>query len=135
MRRCLDTTFLSDLIRGKAEAVEALEDWVAEGDEMVTTSINWYEVGVGIACEPTVRARRLAEAWKEVSARLHCAVLSPISADVAAARQAELFARGRPASTSDLLIAAMAFSHDCDVIVTRDEEDFRRIGLVKVVAH
>ena len=135
MRRCLDTTFLSDLLSGKEDAVAALERWARQGDQVLMTSINCYEVGVGIGCESPARSRQLSTVWGQITASIDSAALSANAADVAAQAQTRLLAHGRPAPLADLLVAATAFSHGCDCVVTRDVEDFRRIDLLRVESH
>ena len=135
MRRCLDTTFLSDLIRGKADAMGAVQKWDAAGDELVTTAVNFFEVRVGIGRESPSTARELAKAWKRVAVRIECAHVSADAADVAAAAQVRLMGRGRTAPLADLFVAATALASGCQVIVTRDETDFRSIGLLRVEPH
>ena len=135
MRRCLDSTFLTEVVRGEEHAVNALRQWVADGDELVMASVSCYEIGVGIARLGAKSARKRAAAWNALTAGIECADFSATSADVAASLQAVLLSHGRPAPMADLFIAATAASHGCDVLVTRDQEDFRRIGLVPVESH
>lgn len=136
MRRCFDTTFLSDILRGKADALDASERWALAGDRMLTTTVNWYEVGLGIARIQDERVRRrFVRRWDRLSRSIQCVGLSRLSADVAAARQAELTGKGRPAPLADLLIASIAFANDCEVIISRDTSDFARIALTRVERH
>jgi predicted nucleic acid-binding protein len=123
------------VVRGKAEAVDQLKVWVAEGDELLMASVSRFEIGVGIGRLAAKSARKRAAAWNALTAGIECADFSANAADVAAALQANFLARGRPAPLADLFIAATAASHNCDVVVTRDLEDFRRIGLVAVESH
>ncbi len=136
MRRCLDTTFLSDLVRGRPDATAKTEEWVLAGDELVFTAVSWYEVGLGITLEARrERRRELMERWRSLAQSMQCLVLTRLSADIAAGRQAELFRRGSPAPVLDLFIAAIAMANDCDAVVTRDKTDFARIGLLPTVPH
>jgi predicted nucleic acid-binding protein len=131
MKKCLDSTFLSDLIRGREGAPEQVEQWVRAGHKLVMTAVSWYEVGLGISLERGPEKRReLMERWTQLTLSIDCLLFTRISADIASNRQAELYRRGSPAPVMDLLIAAIACANDCDAIVTRHAIDFSRIGLV-----
>ncbi len=131
MKRCLDSSFLSDLVRGRAGASEQAEQWVLAGDELVLTAVNRYEVELGISLEKRQERRReLRERWTRLVQSMESLLFTPISADIASSRQAELYRRGSPAPVLDLFIAAMAYANGCDAIMTRDTADFSRIGLV-----
>lgn len=133
MKRCIDTSVLSEIIRGSPKAIGDAERWLMAGDELLTTAVAAYEVALGIEREssPAKRAA-LREIWGQFEGRIPSLPLDKEAADIAAVRQADLFRRGRPAPLQDLLIAAIAASNGCDLLVTRDREDFARIGLVKV---
>lgn len=133
MKKCLDSTFLSDLIRGRDGAPELVEQWVRAGHKLVMTAVSWYEVGLGISLERGPEKRReLMERWTKLTLSIDCLLFTRISADIASNRQAELYRRGSPAPVMDLLISAIACANDCDAIVTRDATDFSRVGLVPV---
>ena len=136
MKRCVDTTFLSDLVRGRPPAVDLLEKWIGDGDSLFTTSVNCYEVSLGIARVADARTRRMRlRAWEKLSQAFVCGGMTRFAADIAAARQAELMARGSAAPLMDLFIASIAFANDCELLVTNDMEAFARIGLVPVESH
>jgi predicted nucleic acid-binding protein len=136
LKRCCDSSFLSDLVRGKADAAQQAEGWLHDGDELVLTAVNWYEVGLGIALERRPERRsELADRWEKLETAMDCLSLTRMSADIALARQAELYRRGSPAPTLDLFIAAIAAANGCEAIETRDLAGFSRIGLVPAEAH
>ena len=136
VNRCLDTTFLSDLIRSDPNAIGLARKWAGEGDRLATTAVNWFEVELGIALERSKsRRRKLAEAWTKLSSSLDCGLLTRPAAETAASRQAELLARGRPAPFRDLFVAAIALSEGYEVVVTKDKAAFDRIGLVDAQRH
>jgi predicted nucleic acid-binding protein len=135
LRRCLDSTFLWDLVRGRPDALDAADRWRAEGDELVTTAVNAFEVALGIAREAGQRKQQgLRAVWDRLWRSMPLLLLDQPAADLAGARQAELYASGRPASQADLLVAAIAATAGCDVIVTADVVDFKRIALLNVAA-
>lgn len=136
MKRCLDTTFLSDLMRGDARALALSRKWVREGDRLVTSAVNWFEIELGIARERSRARRRITlDAWRTLSGVLDCGLLTRPAAKAAASRQAELLARGRPAPFRDLFVASIAFTEGCEVIITNDKGTFDRIGLVPAQSH
>lgn len=110
--------------------------WRRASDDLTTTQINHYEVTLGILREGTRALQaELREAWSDVLGAVEILPFSRLAADTAAARQAELGAKGRVAGLSDLLIASIAKAEGCEAIVTRNVEDFERIGLVDVRRH
>ncbi|HKZ47249.1 MAG TPA: PIN domain-containing protein [Thermoplasmata archaeon] len=54
----LDTTFLSDLVRGRSEALQALVDLQARGDRLTTSAVNLAEVYTGAFRSPDPSRRR-----------------------------------------------------------------------------
>ena len=134
MKRCLDSTFLSDLVRGVPAALDAAERWARDGDELTITSVSRYEVLLGIELERSESRREQWRAvWERFAASLPLIPLEGTAAALAATRQAALIRKGRRAAVPDLFIAAAAASQGCDVVVTDDRDDFDRIGLVKAV--
>lgn len=123
-------------MRSDPAALGALRGWAEAGEALATTEVNYFEVALGIEL---VRAQggksRLASAWGELLTALEVLPLTRRGTLVAVRRQSQLYRSGRPAAFADLLIAAVAQVGGCDVIVTRDTEDFSRVGLLRVERH
>ena len=136
MRRCLDTTFLSPLVRGEPSATDLLRGWGHRGEETVTTEVNYFEVALGIEATRGRQARdRYAAAWAGVLETVEVLPLTRRATLEAVRRQALLMGRGASSALPDLLAAAIAKVGGCDAIVTRNVRDFERIGLLPVARH
>ncbi len=130
---CLDTTFLADLLRERAEARRVLDDLERAGRAYATTVISIGELVRGAWAQPQ-HARRLAVIGKLVQEIVVWEV------NLAAAYQygqlkAELQRAGRSVGDRDLLIASTALAYGESRIVTRDVRDFSRIPGVEVVSY
>ena len=106
-----------------------------EPRELCTTSITLAEVLAGIAILPSGHKRNVIEtAALEMFADDLKGHVLPFD-ERAAASYAEIFARrraaGRPAAALDLLVAAIAHSHNAK-IATRDVSGFDGFGVVVV---
>ena len=136
MRHCLDTTFLSDLVRGVPPAALRLRAWHAAGDAAATTEVNVVEVALGIELTRGRQKRdRYAEAWARALRVVEVIPFTRRASLTAARRQAQLYGEGAPAPFPDLFIAAAAKVGGCATIVSRNRADFERIGLLPVIDH
>ena len=131
----LDTSFLVDLLREAARgkegpAHEAL-DRLAEEELAVSVHVACeLYAGAELADDPEVERARVAallEALQVVHTGDHFAPLY-------GALLAELRRRGETVSTTDLLIAAAARTHDAP-FVTRYARDFERVPGLDVVSY
>lgn len=124
--KCLDTTFLVDVLRNVPTAIEKLRALEAEGP-LVTTEVVAYELYHGI--QHVGRKRREGEAARieEVLAQTDVLPFNRPSAIQAAELSGELRRRGQTVGIVDLFIASTALAHGSEVLVTRDAADFRRI--------
>jgi predicted nucleic acid-binding protein len=106
-----DTNILSAMMRPERASVVA--DWIDAQDErrLHTTAISQAEILAGLAAMPDGRRRRAMEAVAEAMFDAFDERVLAFDADAAAA-YAGLYAQrrrsGRPASTQDLMIAAIA---------------------------
>lgn len=129
----LDTTFLSDLIRARPEAVKALAEMQARGERLATTAINLAELYTGAMRTPDPVKRvavveRIAEAL----------VLYDFNARAAKTfgeLESRLLDEGSPVPAKDLLIAAAGLSHGEHEVLTRNAKDFARIPGITVRTH
>lgn len=124
----LDSTFLHDLIREEPEAVERLEGLIDAGVPVAVSSLTVFEVGVGLrgaASEHRDRFRRAVDGVEEVP-------FGPAEARSALELQRELHDRGEPIGAVDALIAGTAAERDDPRILTRNVDEFDRVGAVTV---
>lgn len=123
----LDTTFLSDVIRKRPEALRALDELRREGARPTTVNLAELYAGAFRLPDPVARLQaveRIVEA------------LVLVDFDARAARtfgelEALLAGRGDVIPTKDLLIASVALSHGEQEVLTRNQKDFARVpGIV-----
>jgi len=123
--RCLDTTFLIDLLKGDAEARRKAREWHESGEALSTPAPAVAEVLLGAYFRGGTYLR---------DALSMTATLTVLEVDAAVATEAgrlgaELLRHGQAASLADLLIAACAKVRQ-HILVTRDEGFARIPGLV-----
>lgn len=125
----LDTTFLIDLMRGEASAIERLKVLEYEGIAQNVASPTLYELYVGIALskKPEVEKRRVLEILTS-AAILN---LDAKSAEMAGRIQGELMAKGEMLDPEDAMIAGIALTNG-ESILTRNVEHLSRIMDLKV---
>lgn len=127
--RCLDSTFLIDLLKGDPAAAAKMREIEALGEPMSLPAPCLAEILLGAH----FKGGDLLRDTLDVVSRLDV-----LDVDAAVAREAgrlgaELLRRGQGLPTTDLLIAAAARLHG-HVLVTRDA-DFRRIPGLAVEAY
>ncbi len=127
--RCLDSTFLIDLLRGEGASAAKLRALEASGEGLSIASPALTEILVGAYFKG---GAVLKETLELASGLEVLAVDEPVAAE-AGRLGAELLHRGLPIPTVDLLIAAAAKLHQ-HILVTRDE-DFSRIPGLAVEAY
>jgi predicted nucleic acid-binding protein len=126
----LDTTFLSDLIRRRPQAVKALEEMQERSERLSTSTINLAELYGGVFRLPEP-AGHLESVERLVE------VLILLVFDARAARtfgelDAHLAAQVAGVPAKDLLIASMALSHGEHEVLTRNQKDFGRVPGIRV---
>ncbi len=114
-----------------------MREWGAlGGNPVATTEVNFFEVAVGIElAEGRERREHLGAAWAQALLAVEVIPLTRRATLEAVRRQAHLYRAGKPSSLGDLLVAAIAKVGGCDAIVTRDTDDFERVGLLPVERH
>ena len=129
--KCLDSTFLIDLLRKDKSATELAREMDEEG-QMATTEINVFEIAAGIhQSKVTKKTKRLVQA-ESLFNRLEIFPLDHESALKAAKIMGELKTKGSFIDTLDALVAGIALSHGCEIVVTRNIRHFDRIRGLKV---
>ncbi len=125
----LDTSFIIDAMRGKGEALSRLADLENEDGLLCTTSLNALELFRGAYLSPKrdekiTRVRRILD-------QLLVLPVTEDTYDIYGAISATLISEGRRLGDFDEIIAAIAISHNAELI-TRDRH-FDRLPMLKVV--
>lgn len=125
--KCLDTTFLIDIVESPEDVRRISEDLERRGEVLATTAFNAYEALLGVQSvrDRTQRAK-LLDLYAKVLARLVVLPLSPEDASKAAEIGGELRRRGQDVG-ADCLTAAIATRSGADGVVTRNQAHFERI--------
>lgn len=129
----LDTTVISELMRGTAVDGRVLKWLRSLGSQPVTTVVNRAEIIAGIALLPRGQRRdRLAAGAQRALSHLGvCLPLTEESADRYGAIVATRRASGQPIGGMDALIAAIALETGAS-IATRDVSGFAGLGLTVI---
>lgn len=125
----LDTSFLIDVMQGRADATTTLAELMESYDPVTVSAITVTELHHGIArCQkPEDEADRVRQALEGVTTY-------PIRHGIAARAgeiDGQLAANGAPVALADVLIAATAMHHN-ESVLTRNTEDFGRIEGVEI---
>jgi toxin FitB len=134
-RYLLDTNIISNIT--KPVPSESLMAWMAEqiDENLFVASLIVAEIRRGILEKPAGRKRDRLDAWfsgPEGPSALFAGRVLPFDerAGLIWARlMAEGTAKGKPRSTLDTIIAAIAEANDC-IVVTDNEKDFADIKIV-----
>jgi len=131
----LDTNVLSALLYPTPP--DSVVQWVASQtyDDLFTASVCQAELLAGLAIMPQGRRRRRLEQAAEMMFGDDLAGQILPFDTVATLSYAHIFADrrrlGRPIATMDLMIAAIAVSHDA-IVVTRNMDDFEGCGVAVI---
>jgi len=113
----LDTSFITDLLRGKEEALQKLTEIEAEETPLSTTEINVLELYRGAYL--SMKTHQNLEEIKKLLECFQVLELEESTHEVFASLSANLLSRGEAIGAFDELIAAIILCHDGKV-VTRD---------------
>ena len=126
--KCLDTTFLIDIVEHPAETKRISEQLEVRGEVLATTAFNAYEALYGVhAVRDSGQRAKLLELYTRVFSRLVVLPLTLEDAARAAELGGELRRKGEDVG-ADSLTAAVAIRNGCDTIVTRNIDHFNRLG-------
>ena len=126
--KCLDTSFLIDLLRGDAGAMKKASG-LDEVGLNATTEINVFELTYGIhRGRLASRRARLAQVERLLS-RLITLPLNHEAAMKAGEVLGKLAREGKEVSVLDGLAASIALTHGCEAIVTRNVEHFKNMPI------
>lgn len=127
--KCLDTAFLIDFLKNDKSAInKALQ---IKEDILVTTSINIFEVLLGIYRRTAKREDEL-EQFKKLINNFDILYFDTKSSFAASRISADLINQGKEINAMDCLTAGIMMSNNCNVIVTRDKEHFKRIKGINI---
>lgn len=125
----LDTSFIIDAMRGNKEALSRLADLENEDNLLCTTSMNALELFKGAYLSPKID-EKIARVRKILD-RLLVLPITEETYNIYGAICAILTSEGRRIGDFDEIIAAIAISHDAEII-TRDMH-FDQLSMLKVV--
>lgn len=128
----LDTTFLIDLLRNKKDAVQYLNKLQKP---LVTTSINKYELLVGITRIPGIDLEKKLNVAKRLFDKLTILELDDKSTLEAAKICGLLLQNGIEIRDNDCLIAGIAKRNGIDSILTKNSKHFERISNFKAISY
>ena len=126
MKYLLDTNALTAWVTKDAVFVQHIQ--TKNPSDLAISVMTEHEVLFGIACNPKLRLRAVAQNMLALLPKL------AVDSDVAAAAadiRADLKFRGLPIGPYDVLIAATALAHNL-VVVTHNTREFSRIAGLKV---
>lgn len=129
---CLDSTFFIDFLRNDFGAVKKAKE--IENLELVTTSINVFEVMLGINLMKKNKEKHL-EKFEQVIGRLKVLPFDLDSSKSSAGILADLIKEGKTIEDFDCLIIGAMKCSNCDVIITRNVSHFNRIAGIKVESY
>lgn len=137
-RYLLDTNIISNVV--KPIPSPALLAWMDEqaDQDLFISALTVAEIKRGLLEKPAGKKRALLEAWStgpEGPQALFAGRVLPFDENAAliwARLMADGTAKGRPRSTFDTIIAAIAEANDC-VVATDNEKDFAGLKFVNPV--
>ena len=131
---CLDSDCIIDFLKGKEDAVKAVEKYK---DELVTTEINVFEIFFGIYAKKEIDENEIITATDFFSSFKSGEVFSfdEKCGHISAKILADLFKKGNIIEQNDCFILGMMRKNGCNKILTRNEKHFSRIDGINVVSY
>lgn len=127
----LDSTFLHDLIREDSDAVDRLDELIAEETPIAISSLTVVEVGVGLRGT----SEQYREQFRAIVDDLEESPFGPPEARAATAIQRSLYDRGEPIGAVDALIAATVSTSSDPRVLTRNVDEFERVDVINVESY
>lgn len=125
--KCLDTTFIIDIVEDPTETRRVASDLESTGEVLATTAFNVYEALLGVhALRDRGHRTKLLDQYARVLSRLVVLPVTVEDAVEAAEIGGEIRRMGHDIG-ADCLTAATALRAGCDGVVTRNVSHFRRI--------
>jgi len=120
----LDSDILSMSLKGDPDVVSQASAYLSDFDCLTISIINEYEIRRGLAYKNATTQLAQFEAFIDDTQVL---AFDAHACKIAAQLYATLRQAGQLIADGDLLVAAIAMSHDC-VLVTNNERHFQRIA-------
>lgn len=120
----LDTTTISDYLRGNQKIIDHFRQ--VSFETIYTTSISKFELQYGLIKKPQLQ-KPYADQLNLLGRKIGFLDFDRDAAGIAAAIKHQLFKRGTPISLEDIMIAAIALSHEY-VVVTSNTKHFELIA-------
>lgn len=127
--KCLDTTFLIDILHNEEGAVKKASS--LKDEQFMTTSINIFEMCVGIFKRKEDGGKEF-EQFRELINAIEVHNIDVDSAVLAGMTSGNLLRQGKTVSGMDCLIGGAMLAKGCNTIVTRDATHFQRMKGIKV---
>lgn len=129
--RCLDTTFIIDLLRGNAEAVDKAGELDKEA-ELFTTEINVFEVLYGIFRDKNINKEKELQSARKLFGRLTLLPLKGEATIKSAKIAGELAQKGLTIDPHDCITAGISLSNGVSTVVTKNKAHYQRINELDV---
>lgn len=126
----LDSTFINDLVRGRTDADEKLDDLIDSKTPIVMSALTVFEVGIGLRSE----AEKHQQHFDATVNRIEVVPLGVAESHTAVSIQHNLLDRGEQIGEVDVLIAGTAVERGEDVL-TRNVDEFVRVKGLDVVTY
>ena len=124
----LDTTFISDLIRGTDAAVEKRDELKDSATPIALSALTVFEAGMGLRGV----SNDAREQFDRTVGQLDVALFGEREARRAVAIQTELIDSGERIGSVDVLIAATAAESTDPTVLTRNVDEFERVEGIDV---
>jgi len=124
----LDTTFIIDLLKNKANAVAKAAELEKSSFPIRTTTVNVFELWQGLE---DIRDQAKKERIEQFLSSIGLLSLDRESAKAAGTIYGELKRKGELLEAEDCLIAGICLQHG-DIILTRNQKHFERIKTIRV---
>lgn len=124
----LDTTFISDLIRGTDVAVEKRDELKDSATPIALSALTVFEAGMGLRGV----SNDAREQFDRTVGQLDVAPFGEREARRAVAIQTELIDSGERIGSVDVLIAATAAESTDPTVLTRNVDEFERVEGIDV---
>ena len=129
--KCIDTTFMIDLLRGNKNAIKKAIDLELE-DKIITTEVSVFELYYGILHRKGKNIKDYIKKLNKFLDKLEVLPLDRKSSIKAAKIASELTKRGLEIGSHDCMIAGITLSNGCKTIITDNVEHFKRIKELEV---
>lgn len=124
--KCIDTTFIIDLLRGEPNATKKALELESE-DKVITTEICVFEIYYGIFRKKRTNMKNYIKKINKLLDKLEVLPLDRKSSIKAAKIAGELAKKGLEIGSHDCMIAGITLASGCNIIVTENVEHFKRI--------